>query len=94
MGVLMGFAVGYWLGTSAGKDAIPRLLNAFNEIRASDEVKAALQGAVGMGQQLVSQALSDRKGGNAGGLAGIAGNPIVQLIASGAKDVIGRRLAA
>ncbi len=88
MGVLLGFAVGYFLGSQAGQDAVPRLVAAFNEIRNSDEVKELLQTGVAMGQEYLQQALGSGRSGN------LADSSIVQALTSGAKDLIGRRLAA
>lgn len=94
MGVLMGFGGGLLAGDVGGQGRRSPAAQRLQRDQGSDEVMAALQGAVRMGQQLVNQALSSGRKGSNGGLAGIASNPIVRLIASGAKDLIGRRLAA
>ncbi len=56
MGALLGFAVGYVLGTRAGEQGIEKLVVAWKEIRASPEFRAVLASGAMTASSLLSRA--------------------------------------
>lgn len=82
MGALLGFAVGYYVGTKEGRDAIPKMLDAWQHIAQSDEFKSLLSSATTMGAGLLKQGLSSR------------GGRVYPALAEGVVDLLARRRAA
>ncbi len=82
MGALIGFVVGYYVGTTEGRDAIPRMLDAWQFIAKSDEFKSVLSTAATMGGGLLKQGLASRGGG------------VYPALAEGVVDLLARRRAA
>jgi hypothetical protein len=62
MGALGGFVVGYLLGTNAGKQGIENLINAANQIYASDEFKALVASGTSMAGALLGRFAQQGKG--------------------------------
>lgn len=67
MGALVGFAVGYMLGTQAGPDGVAKIVAAWTEISSSEEFKgmrgAALAGAGGLLGQVMKSGGANLVGG-------------------------------
>ena len=78
MMALVGFAIGYVVGVQQGKEGMAKLVDSFNEIRASEEFAAALESGREMVFAIVKQAFE------AG--TGIVGGEV--------KGVVNRRLRA
>jgi hypothetical protein len=84
MGTLLGFALGYFLGTKAGPNGIDDLLKAWRSIRESEDyqalsatVSASLASVMEQGQEtvanLISGLMSRRSGFGVSQLIGLAG---------------------
>jgi hypothetical protein len=82
MGALLGFAVGYYVGTREGPNSIPRMLEAWQYISKSDEFKGLASQAVTLGGGLLKQGLSSR------------GGSVYPALAEGVVDLLARRRAA
>jgi hypothetical protein len=80
MQTLIGFAVGYYLGTQHGREGLRRVLEAWDALRRSEEVRGLVSTALSVG----AQALAARGGVLSQALAG--------MVAGRAREVITRRL--
>lgn len=61
MDILIGFAVGYYVGSQAGHDAIQELKTAVTDISASEEFQALQTSAMSMAGDLARDAVSPKK---------------------------------
>ncbi|MGI9018469.1 MAG: hypothetical protein ACR2HR_15440 [Euzebya sp.] len=86
MGVLVGFAVGYYLGTRSGALSVEELVQSFNDIRKSEEFQALQGSASAMVSQVMSGAMDTRKESDNAAL--------VRAVVEGGVTVLTRRLAA
>jgi hypothetical protein len=78
MEALIGFAIGYWVGTKEGREGLQKALQALDAISKSAEVKAMLSQGLAMGGGMLAQGLKSSGGfsvaqGVAGALADRAG---------------------
>jgi hypothetical protein len=55
MEVLVGFAVGFLVGTRQGQDGVARTVESFNAIRSSKEVQKLVESALVMGMPVVKE---------------------------------------
>lgn len=55
MEVLVGFAVGFVVGTKQGQDGVARAIESFNAIRSSKEVHKLLDSALAMGMPVMKE---------------------------------------
>jgi hypothetical protein len=55
MEVLVGFAVGFLVGTKQGYDGVARAVESFNAIRSSKEVQKLVESALVMGMPVVKE---------------------------------------
>jgi hypothetical protein len=65
METLIGFAVGYMVGTQQGRDGLRRVLESIETLRSSDDVRVALVAGASIAGNVVRQVL----GAGAGAIA-------------------------
>jgi hypothetical protein len=63
---LVGFALGYVVGAREGKEGLERMIASTKAVLASDEFKAALEGAQSLAGGLLKQTLNQFTGAAAG----------------------------
>ena len=63
---LVGFALGYVVGAKEGKEGLERVIASTKAVLASDEFKAALEGAQSLAGGLLKQTLDQFTGAAAG----------------------------
>jgi hypothetical protein len=63
---LVGFALGYVVGAKEGQEGLDRMIASTKAVLASDEFKAALEGAQALAGGLLKQALDQFTGAAAG----------------------------
>jgi uncharacterized membrane protein YjjP (DUF1212 family) len=80
METLIGFAIGYWVGTQQGRDGLKKAYESFDAIRQSPEVRQAVLAGVTVAGGAVRQVL--------GGGAGVALTGAVEALARKATDVM------
>lgn len=80
METLIGFAVGYYLGTQHGREGLKRVLEAWNALRRSEEVRGLVTTALAVGGQVVAA----RGGALTQAIAGV--------VTERAREAITRRL--
>jgi hypothetical protein len=71
--VIIGFAVGYWVGTRQGRDGLARALEAAREVAASPEARKLLEDGLSMVQSVAPSAAGIVTGGGDGNGAVIRG---------------------
>ncbi|MGH8884511.1 MAG: hypothetical protein ACRDYX_04930 [Egibacteraceae bacterium] len=79
MGAIVGFALGYYLGTQDGKEGFQRLLDSWAYVSKTDEFKSLLSGAATFATGALKQGL------------GASGRG---ALAEGVVDMLSRRRAA
>ena len=87
METLIGFVVGYLVGAREGKGGLERLKVSVNSIIASPEARKLVGEAMAVAQPIAQRATSAGLG-NIGGLSGIGGTVVRELVnrASGARE--------
>ncbi|HUR74814.1 MAG TPA: hypothetical protein VMZ00_11110 [Sporichthya sp.] len=55
MEVLVGFAVGFVVGTKQGSDGVAKVIESFNAIRSSKEVQKLVESALVMGMPMMKE---------------------------------------
>lgn len=76
METLIGFAVGFVVGTQQGKDGLRRTLESIDALRSSPEVRSAMLAGAAVAGNAVKQVL----GSGAGALASGAADAVVTAI--------------
>lgn len=92
MGVLIGFAVGYWMGTRAGRDAVQELVASAQEISQSREFEALQRNALSFASDLARQTVAGARSAATDRQAD--GSLLAAALAAQARDLLTRRLAA
>lgn len=59
---LIGFAIGYYLGTQHGREGLTRVVESWNSIRQSQELQGLVTTALGVGSQVLAQSLGQLLG--------------------------------
>ena len=87
METLIGFVVGYMVGTREGKGGLERLKESVNAIISSPEARRMVSEAVAVAQPVIQRA-SGVGLGNFGGMGGIGGAVVRQLVdrAGGSRE--------
>lgn len=85
MEILIGFAVGYYVGSQAGRDAIDELRNAVGDIRGSEEFQAMQASALSMAGEFAMDAVSPKKSSQ---------NELALSLVGQAAGFLQRRMAA
>lgn len=86
MGALLGFAVGYFMGTRNGALSIDELARSFQAIRTSDEFRAVQAGAVSMAQDTFRKTVTARDEAQR--------NEMMRAVVQSGVTLLAKRLAA
>jgi len=80
METVIGFVVGYLVGASEGKDGVQRLKASVSAIISSPEAHRLIGEAMSVAEPMVRQASRVGLGSLGGGLGGVGGNVVRQLV--------------
>lgn len=86
MGVLLGFAIGYYLGTRDGARSVEELLDSWREITATDEFRALRTNVVAMARATLAELGNSRQQAQR--------NDMMRVVVEGGVTALARRLAA
>ena len=86
MEALIGFAIGYYVGTREGREGLQKAIDAFDAITKSNEFKNLLGQGLSMGGALLSKGLEQTGGmGFAQGVVGVVAERAGKIISGGLR---------
>ena len=86
MGIVVGFAVGYLLGTRAGREQFDELIDAARTIAGSKELQSLMMvGTTVLTRAIVDGAFSRGSNGDGLGLAGLLGDQVRRALVQALK---------
>ena len=86
MEALIGFAIGYYVGTREGREGLQKAIDAFDAIAKSNEFKNLLGQGLSMGGALLSKGLEQTGGmGFAQGVVGVVAERAGKIMAGGLR---------
>jgi hypothetical protein len=86
MEALIGFAIGYYVGTRDGREGMQRAISAFDALTKSPEFKSLLGQGLSMGGSLLSKGLQSTGGmGFAQGALGVVADRAGKIISGGLR---------
>ena len=80
MEVVIGFAVGYWIGTSQGRQGIQKALDSAQAIWASPETRRLLSEGISAFETVAGPAVNRMNGKSNGGRTALIGSVMDELI--------------
>ncbi len=86
MEALIGFAIGYYVGTREGREGLQKAIDAFDAIAKSNEFKNLLGQGLSMGGALLSKGLQQTGGmGFAQGVVGVVAERAGKIMSGGLR---------
>ena len=86
MEALIGFAIGYYVGTREGREGLQKAIDAFDAITKSNEFKNLLGQGLSMGGALLSKGLEQTGGmGFAQGVVGVVAERAGKIMSGGLR---------
>jgi len=86
MEALIGFAIGYYVGTREGREGLQKAIDAFDAIAKSNEFKNLLGQGLSMGGALLSKGLEQTGGmGFAQGVVGVVAERAGKIMSGGLR---------
>ena len=86
MEALIGFAIGYYVGTREGREGLQKAIDAFDAITKSNEFKNLLGQGLSMGGALLSKGLEQTGGmGFAQGVVGVVAERAGRIMSGGLR---------
>lgn len=78
--VVLGFAVGYWVGTRQGRKGLQEAIDSVQAIMASPETRKMLSEAISSFESVAGPAMERMGGGKSGGRTALIGSVMDELI--------------